>query len=115
MIDIRAAQVKAVFAPLREYEQHALELIAREYPAELEARGEEGCRELVSRAWAKARRYGLERRPELTGLLTLMLVFGEDFDTEVPSRRQLLEGPLAPEDKIDALLEAMIAEQERAP
>lgn len=114
MIEIRGEQVKAVFAPLREYEEHALELIAREYPAHFEVHGEDGCRALVSRAWGKARRYGMSGRPELTGLLTLMLMFGEDFDTEVPSRRELLEGPLAPRDKIDALLEAMIAEQQDA-
>lgn len=113
MLVIRNAQVTAVTKQLREYEEHALEFIGREYPAQLEARGEADCRQLIQRAWAKARRYRMNQSSQVTGLLSLMLAFGEDFDTDVPQRQAVLDSPLDPDDKLDALLEAMLDEQEQ--
>ncbi len=112
MLVIRNAQVNALNEQLREYEEHALEFIGREYPAQLEARGEADCRQLIQSAWAKAGRYRMDRSSHVTGLLALMLVFGEDFDTDVPKRQAVLDSPLDADDKLDALLEAMLDEQD---
>jgi len=110
MLVIRNTQVSALTEQLREYEEHALEFIGREYPAQLETRGEPGCRQLIQSAWAKAQRYRMSRSSHVTGLLSLMLVFGEDFETDVPQRQAVLDSPLDADDKLDALLEAMLDE-----
>ena len=92
------------------YEAHALEFVRTEYPAEVQKRGEEEVKALIRRAIAKAERYSLTRSSDVTGLIAIMLIFGEDFDARDPQKRKLLESSLGSEEKMKILLYDMIVE-----
>jgi hypothetical protein len=80
LLRIRSQQVPSLLGePVHDYERHALEYVRRSFPHELERRGEDGIAALVARAIGDAVGYRLQSSVDVTGLLSLMLLLGEDF------------------------------------
>lgn len=110
MLVIRDMQKRILALPLSdEYAHHAYAFVLKEYPDEIARRGEEGVRDLIRRAMTKGDRYQLTRSNDVTGLLALMIVLGEDFEVHDGAKRQLLESPLPSDEKMAMLLDEMVS------
>lgn len=80
MLRIRAEQVPSLVGePADGLQEHALAYVRRHYPRELERRGEGGVRALVERALGEAVALRLRSSVDVTGLVSLMLLLGDDF------------------------------------
>jgi len=75
MLILRPEQMKALSEPVvREYTKKTVAWIRKDFPGELEARGEAGVEALVQKAVRKAAGYGLSSSTGVTGLLSLMIL-----------------------------------------
>lgn len=111
MLKIRAEQVPPLVGePVEGYEQHALAYVRRHYRQELERRGEDGIRALVARAIGHAVALRLESSVDVTGLLSLMLLLGDDV-LEQPRyawvREILGSTVIHPSEKLGMILDAL--------
>jgi hypothetical protein len=109
VLTIRQSQLQALAEPrVREYVEQTIAYVRAEYPAELERRGEQGVEKLARRAIADAETYGLTSSVDVTGLLSLMIILGDDDFVSRPEHvraRNILESPIInAEDKIGMVL-----------
>jgi hypothetical protein len=111
---VRGAQLEALADPTaRAYEDGMVAWIADAFPAHFERRDEEGVRALVRRGLGVARTYRLTRNADVTGLLSLMLLLGEDFETREKYRwigDLLRSDTVASTDKIKTILAQLAAD-----
>ncbi|PRQ06583.1 hypothetical protein [Enhygromyxa salina] len=112
MLTIRESQLQALAEPrVRVYLEQTTKYVRAEYPEEFDKRGEEGVELLVRRAIKDAQTYGLPSSVDVTGLLSLMIILGdEDFVTkpENAELKAILESDIInPSDKIGMLLDEL--------
>jgi len=111
VLKIRAEQVPAIVGePIQELERHVLEYVGRCFPHELEQRGEDAIAALVTRAIGEAVGFGLSSSVDVTGLLSLMLLLGDDFLAQPRYAwvRELLGSPVIHGgEKIGMILDAL--------
>ncbi len=110
MLTIRQSQQQALAEPrVQEFIHKTIEYVRAEYPAEFECRGEPGVERLARRAIADAERYGLPSSVDVTGLLSLMIILGDEDFVSKPEHyrvKNILESPVvAAEDKIGMVLD----------
>lgn len=111
MLKLRAEQVPSLLGePAEGYQRHALEYVRRHYPQELEQRGEDGVRALVDRVIGLALAFRLESSVDVTGLLSLVLLLGDDFlaQPRYAWAREILGSPVIHSgEKIGMILDAL--------
>jgi hypothetical protein len=110
VLTIRQSQLQALAEPrVQEYIKQTIEYVRAEFPAELERRGEQGVEKLARRAIADAETYGLPSSVDVTGLLSLMIILGDDDFVSKPEHaraKNILVSPIInAEDKIGMVLD----------
>jgi hypothetical protein len=110
MLVIRNAQRHILAEPLiEEYQKRTYDFVAKEYPDELQRRGPDGMKRLIQRGVDKAQRYNVTNGPDVTALITLMIVFGDDFEVKDQRLLDLLTSPLDGRVKMSSLIDEMTA------
>jgi hypothetical protein len=96
---------------VRKYVEQTIEYVRAEYPDEFETRGEDGVDLLARRAITDAQSYGLPSSVDVTGLLSLMIIFqDEDFVTKPENaeiKAILVSDIIDPSDKIGMILDEL--------
>jgi hypothetical protein len=112
MLTLRQSQLRALAEPrIQKYIQQTIEFVRAEFPDEFARRREQGVEDLVRRALADAEAYGLPSSVDVTGLLSLMIIFGhEDFVAARENAwiKDILESDIiSPADKIGMILDEL--------
>jgi ADP-heptose:LPS heptosyltransferase len=107
MLIIRRQQL-AVFSQVevRKFEDWMLVHLKKFFPAQCAAAGDEEIRKLVRHGVDRAGRYGIKSRADVCKYIDLMIVFGQNFDTDKRHRwaREILTGRGGSEVKMKSLL-----------
>lgn len=83
MWTIRREQMRILAAPfLEKFVHRAVEHVRAHFPAQHAALGDAGVRDAVVHAIERAEAHGLERDEHVLAYLTLVFVFGRDFDRD---------------------------------
>jgi hypothetical protein len=111
MLIIRNTQMDALKQPIMsQYEEKAVAYVKSDFPDEFERRGEAGVKDLVAHAVRDAQGYGMTSSADVTALLSLMIILGEDFDAEEDNAwmRDILQSKvIAPGEKTGMILEEL--------
>jgi len=94
LLIIREDQMKVLSEDAgRRYESRVLDHLRRCFPAQAENLGEEHLRHTIRSGVGKAGAYGIECEREVSMYIDLMVLFGEDFDTDAayPGARSILQ------------------------
>lgn len=76
------------------------------FPAEYQSLGDPAIQQTIRYGIAGASRYGIQGERDVCKYIDLMLVFGQDFDRDIPwASRILTERTLAPDYKVFFLYE----------
>ena len=110
---LRQPQIDAMADPLvRKYTDGVVAWVAAEFPDQFEWRQESGVRALVARAITSAKTYRMTGTAETTGLLSLMLILGDDFEAREENAwmlKILRNEAVPPAQKVRMILEELKA------
>jgi hypothetical protein len=111
MLSIRNEQLKVFEQDQQErFELQIIDYIRQYLPRYFAELQEPGVRALIPKAMAKAERYGTLLHADVTGIISLMLWLGTDFDSDPENAwaQEILGSPvLDPDSKIDWLFESL--------
>jgi len=104
MLVMRTAQLEALRASAQQrFEERLMAHLGRIFPRPCAVLGEAGLRHLCRDGIARARTYGLRSERDLCKYLSLMLVFGHNFDREQPWAAEILQLGSAPGRRMERL------------
>jgi hypothetical protein len=106
MLTIRREQIRALAEPgVEDFLRRAAAHLREYFGADCTALGEVALRDAIRHGYQRASGYGLETERDLLRYLTLMFVFGRDFDVDpaFPWAREVLGSASPPSSKTDRL------------
>jgi hypothetical protein len=115
MLTLRREQLLLLAAPQRErFIQYAVGYVAKHFPDQHAALGAESSRRAVADAIERAESYGFERDADVLAYVTLVFMFGRDFDRD-PEHAwagEVLRSPEGPDARMSRLQALALAHEE---